>query len=124
VLSLADLRTEEYVALFYSMPISPTLSSNKSRSSDVRDVWNRWVTQLVANYSIDGLRIDSAREVETSFYAGFESAAGVYCMGEVDDGDPAIVTPYQQYLDGVLDYPRCVGPEQTRGYKRLTSICA
>jgi alpha-amylase len=54
----------------------------------------------------DGLRIDSAKHQETSFWADFEASAGVYMVGEVYDGDPAYVVPYQQYMDGVLDYPR------------------
>ncbi len=83
-------------------------SADLLRSSDVRSTWNAWITQLVANYSIDGLRIDSAKDQEQSFYAGFLAAAGVYAVGEVADGDPAYVAPYQNYIDGVLDYPRCV----------------
>lgn len=54
----------------------------------------------------DGLRIDSAKHVEGSFWPGFSSAAGVYLLGEVFNGDPLYVAPYQQYLDGVVDYPR------------------
>ena len=92
--------------------ISPARDGRSSadllRSSDVRSTWNAWITQLVANYSIDGLRIDSAKDQEQSFYAGFLAAAGVYAVGEVADGDPAYVAPYQNYIDGVLDYPRCV----------------
>lgn len=53
----------------------------------------------------DGLRIDSMQNVETSFWAGFESAAGVYMTGEVFSGDPSYVTPFQKYMDGLLNYP-------------------
>lgn len=84
IVSLPDLRTE---------------------ADNVRAVWNDWITRLVTTYQIDGLRIDSVREVETSFWAGFGSAAGVFLIGEVDDGDPTVVAPYQEYLPGVLDYP-------------------
>lgn len=37
-------------------------------------VWESWITELVANYSIDGLRVDSAREVDTAFFPPFQSA--------------------------------------------------
>lgn len=47
-------------------------------------------------------------EVQKDFWAGFEAAAGVYCVGEVDNGDPTLVCPYQEVLDGVLDYPMYV----------------
>jgi alpha-amylase len=52
------------------------------------------------------LRVDSAKHVEASFWPGFSAAAGVYLLGEVYHGDPLYVAPYQQYLDGVIDYPR------------------
>ncbi|KAL2199758.1 glycoside hydrolase family 13 protein [Corynascus similis CBS 632.67] len=84
IVSLPDLRTED---------------------DEVRRIWNDWVTQLVSNYSIDGLRVDSAKHVETSFWQGFSEAAGVYMVGEVFHGDPLYVTPYQEYFDGVMDYP-------------------
>ncbi|KAK3397706.1 alpha-amylase A precursor [Sordaria brevicollis] len=52
----------------------------------------------------DGLRIDSVKHVEKSFWPGFESAAGVYAMGEVFQGDPVYLAPYQSYISGLLDY--------------------
>ncbi|EAQ92507.1 hypothetical protein CHGG_00742 [Chaetomium globosum CBS 148.51] len=57
-------------------------------SEAVRSVWNEWVTEMVSKYSIDGLRVDSAKHVETSFWSGFSDAAGVYLLGEVFQGDP------------------------------------
>ncbi|PYH84985.1 acid-stable alpha-amylase [Aspergillus uvarum CBS 121591] len=73
--------------------------------SAVRTIWYDWIEQLVANYSIDGLRIDSALEVEPDFFTGYVSAAGVYSVGEIFNGDPATACPYQGYLDGLLNYP-------------------
>lgn len=61
---------------------------------------------LTSSANSDGLRVDSAKHVETSFWSGFSDAAGVYLLGEVFQGDPLYVTPYQQYFDGVTDYPR------------------
>ena len=57
------------------------------------------------SYTVDGLRIDSSAEIEASFFQPFLSAAGVYGVGEVDNGDPKYVCPYQNYIDGVLNYP-------------------
>ncbi|CAI7588868.1 unnamed protein product [Penicillium pancosmium] len=73
--------------------------------SSVQTIWYNWITDLVSNYSIDGLRIDTLKHVQESFWPGYNSAAGVYCVGEVFDGDPAYTCPYQNYLDGVLNYP-------------------
>lgn len=57
---------------------------------------------------VDGLRVDTVKHVEKSFWPGFNSAAGVYCVGEVFQGDPAYTCPYQNYMDGVLNYPMSV----------------
>ncbi|ERS97854.1 hypothetical protein HMPREF1624_06025 [Sporothrix schenckii ATCC 58251] len=73
--------------------------------SSVQTLWYDWVRGLVANYTIDGLRIDTVKHVQTSFWPGYNDAAGVYCVGEVFDGDPAYTCPYQAVLDGVLNYP-------------------
>ncbi|KAG9828208.1 alpha-amylase, partial [Aureobasidium melanogenum] len=54
---------------------------------------------------IDGLRIDSAKSVDKAFYQPFEQAASVYAVGEVYDGDPNYFCDYQNYLDGMLNYP-------------------
>ena len=58
--------------------------------------------------TVDGLRIDTVKHVQKSFWPGYNTAAGVYCVGEVFSGDPAYTCPYQSYLDGVLNYPMYV----------------
>ncbi|KAL5343685.1 glycoside hydrolase superfamily [Aspergillus crustosus] len=58
---------------------------------DVRELWYDWIGLLVSNYSIDGIRIDTAKHIQKDFWQDFNDAAGVYCIGEV--------------LDGVLNYP-------------------
>nr|Q08806.1 RecName: Full=Alpha-amylase 2; AltName: Full=1,4-alpha-D-glucan glucanohydrolase 2; Flags: Precursor [Schwanniomyces occidentalis]CAA51912.1 alpha-amylase [Schwanniomyces occidentalis]prf//2113214A alpha-amylase [Schwanniomyces occidentalis] len=82
-----------------------SLPDLRTEDSDVSSIFNLWVAELVSNYSIDGLRIDSAKHVDESFYPSFQSAAGVYLLGEVYDGDPAYTCPYQNYMSGVTNYP-------------------
>lgn len=84
IVALADLRTED---------------------SDVLDTWTDWIQEVVANFSIDGIRLDSALQVDFNFTPVFEAASGVYLMGEVFNGDPNVVIPYQQYMSGLLNYP-------------------
>ncbi|KAJ5317172.1 hypothetical protein PENANT_c029G08306 [Penicillium antarcticum] len=72
---------------------------------DVRNMWYDWVGSLVSNYSIDGLRVDTVKHVEKSFWPGYNKAAGVYCIGEVFDGDADYTCPYQKVMDGLLNYP-------------------
>ncbi|THW64366.1 alpha-amylase [Aureobasidium pullulans] len=84
IVSLPDLRTEDDAVL---------------------SMWKTWITQLVANYTIDGLRIDSAKSVNKAFYPPFEQAAGVYIAGEVYEGNPTTFCDYQNYMDGMLNFP-------------------
>lgn len=59
---------------------------------------------MVTTYSIDGLRLDSVREVDTAFWTNFKQSAGVYMLGEVDDGIPSYVCSYQGSVPGVFNY--------------------
>lgn len=54
-----------------------------TENSDVANGYNEWISELVSNYSIDGLRIDTAMYVNTDFYGPFLEAAGVFSTGEV-----------------------------------------
>ncbi|KAK4503775.1 hypothetical protein PRZ48_004690 [Zasmidium cellare] len=76
----------------------------KTEAQNVSDVWNSWIGDLVSNYSIDGLRIDSLMEVNTGFWSGFQQNAGVYSLGEVYNGDNTFVCGYQDYVPGVFNY--------------------
>lgn len=55
--------------------------------------------------AVDGLRLDSAGNVETDFFPGFAAAATVFCTGEIYSGVPAYVCPYQEVMDSTLNYP-------------------
>lgn len=60
---------------------------------------------VVAEYGIDGLRIDTAIEVDTGFWKGFGNAAGVYYVGETYNGVVDFVCGLQDYMPGIMDYP-------------------
>lgn len=106
-----------------------SLPDLNTKEEGVRRFWYDWITDLVSKYSsmslvicvlllssvnametnsqnaVDGLRIDTARHVEKTFWDGYNQAAGVYCMGEVLDKDPVYTCKYQSYMDAVLNYP-------------------
>ncbi|KAL3421340.1 alpha-amylase [Phlyctema vagabunda] len=84
IVALPDLRTED---------------------SSVSSMLNSWVKGLVTNYTIDGLRLDSAQQVSTASLKPLEAAAGVYVIGEIFNGAPDYTCPYQQSLSGVLNFP-------------------
>jgi alpha-amylase len=76
----------------------------------VWSIYASWIQSLVANYSVDGLRIDTVKHVEPSFWGGFQAAAGVLALGEVADGNVPYVCPFQstpsnRVVDGLLSYP-------------------
>jgi alpha-amylase len=118
---LIDYNNDTSIQVCWEGDNTVSLPDLRTEDSDVLNEWESWITALVANYSIDGLRVDSAREVDTAFFPPFQSAgmscrdhgsdlkltctAGVYIVGEVDDGDPNVVCPFQQYMSGVLNYP-------------------
>ncbi|KAK3069317.1 hypothetical protein LTR53_012438, partial [Teratosphaeriaceae sp. CCFEE 6253] len=60
-----------------------TLADLRTEDPDVRDMFGEWISQMVSNYSIDGLRIDTAINVEPSFFPDFVDSAGVFATGEV-----------------------------------------
>jgi len=71
-----------------------------------------WIAGLVANYSVDGLRIDTLPYVHPTFWQRFVAAAGgIYAVGEVDNGDVDSVSPWQApsganaAVPGLLSYP-------------------
>lgn len=81
------------------------LADLRTEDAAVQTIFNNWIGQLVKNYTIDGLRIDTAKHINYSFWQPFLQAAGVYAVGEILQGDPAYVCPYQNYMPGVLNYP-------------------
>ncbi|KAM0319257.1 hypothetical protein ACHAPQ_010390 [Fusarium lateritium] len=73
-------------------------------SAAVKKVLNDWIKWLVAEYSFDGIRIDTVKHVEKAFWPDFQKAAGVYAVGEVWDGSPDYLAGYAKVMPGLLNY--------------------
>lgn len=71
----------------------PDINTN---DESIRSYWNNWVKQLVSDYSIDTIRIDTVKHVEQAFWPGFTDAAGVFNQGEILYDDPKYVGSYQK----------------------------
>ena len=85
VVSLPDLRTEDPV---------------------VANMLYSWVGELISNYSIDGLRVDSVANLNRDFLPGLQnSAKSSYLLGEVFDGNVTSACSYQDSLSGMTNYP-------------------
>ncbi|KAF9021065.1 glycoside hydrolase family 13 protein [Hymenopellis radicata] len=84
-----------------SMPLLDVDTEN----STIAQIFNDWVGNLVKEYSVDGIRIDTVKHVRKDFWPAFASSAGVFTIGEVLNGDTSYVANYTEVLDNVLDYP-------------------
>ena len=82
-----------------------SLPDVRTESPLVESMLNAWISSLVSNYTIDGLRVDSILNVEPIFFPNWTSAAGVFAIGEGAYGVTNDVCTYQNYIDSVLNYP-------------------
>ena len=93
ITQIEHCRLSELMDLNQSLPI-------------VRDTLKSWIHDLVSNYSIDGLRIDTFHCVKGEFWTEYYESAGVYCVGEVDSDNTSYVGSWQQYGPDLLSYPQ------------------
>ncbi|KAF2171951.1 glycoside hydrolase family 13 protein [Zasmidium cellare ATCC 36951] len=113
-----DNQTSAEICWLYS-----NLPDVRTEDQNVIDAYSTWISQLVANYSIDGLRIDSVKNVNKASMPPFCEAAGVYCLGELSNNDPDYSYPYQQVLNGggIINYPLYFSFNETFIYNGFSS---
>ena len=87
-------------------PYGVALADLKTESPEVLSMAQKWIKELVSNYSIDGLRIDAAKHVNDEFLPAFVEAAGVFSIGEVLTGVTEDMCRYQTggLLQGMPNY--------------------
>ncbi|KAI1630272.1 alpha-amylase [Exophiala viscosa] len=83
----------------------PLLADVNTENPDVFDALVECVVELVQDYSIDGIRLDTARHVPQRYLTQFQEAVKVFVTGEVLDGGVEYVSQYQGSLSSVLNYP-------------------
>lgn len=74
---------------------SVALADLNTESNTVVSYWNNWIKELVSNYTVDAIRIDTVKHVRQGFWPDFVNAAGVFNQGEVLLGDAPYVAGYQ-----------------------------
>lgn len=104
-IDFSDIADSQQLEQCWMGDTTVALPDVRTEDSAIASQWNTWIADLVATYSIDGLRLDSAIEVDPFFWAGFGEAAGVYFVGETYNGDVDYVCDFQDYMPGVMDYP-------------------
>ncbi|KAJ6127560.1 hypothetical protein N7523_003172 [Penicillium sp. IBT 18751x] len=82
-----------------------SLPDLRNEDQEVQQILGNWISQLVSNYSIDGLRIDSVLNIPPVFFHNFSKSAGVFTMGEGATRDASGYCSLQPSLSGLLNYP-------------------
>ncbi|KAJ6546233.1 putative alpha-amylase AmyA [Mycena vulgaris] len=108
-------RTSERVCWFWTDAAHGVPLMDLATETDaVRQVLYGWVPQFVKKFSIDGFRIDAARDMDQDFVKGFCVASGVFCTAEVSDDDVGYLASYQSAgIDSVLSFPMMYGIQES-----------
>ncbi|KAF3390575.1 Alpha-amylase A type-3 [Penicillium rolfsii] len=81
-----------------------SLPDLRNEDQEVQQILGSWVSQLVSNYSVDGLRIDSVLNISPDFFPNFSKSAGVFTIGEGATRDASDYCGLQPSLSGLLNY--------------------
>ncbi|KAI0691609.1 alpha-amylase [Earliella scabrosa] len=81
------------------------LADLNTEDDEVVKALNAWIHDLVHEYRIDGVRIDTVKHIRRDFWPEFAASAGVFTLGEISQNDTSYVAPYTEVIDSVLDYP-------------------
>jgi hypothetical protein len=93
---ITDYSNQTMVEQCWLGDTSVALPDLNTESTTVVNYWTNWISQLVSNYTIDAIRIDTAKHIRADFWPGFTAAANVFNVAEILDGDPTYVGPYQK----------------------------
>ncbi|KAK5136120.1 hypothetical protein LTR08_004171 [Meristemomyces frigidus] len=77
----------------------------RTEDEDVQNMFGEWISGMVSNYSIDGLRIDTSINVDPPFFVDFVDTAGVFATGEVMIGDTSVACQWADTIGSILNYP-------------------
>jgi alpha-amylase len=48
-----------------------------TEDSNILSMWKSWIVEMVANYTIDGVRMDSCYEMDYAFFEPFQEAGTI-----------------------------------------------
>ncbi|KAK5744333.1 hypothetical protein LTR17_002043 [Elasticomyces elasticus] len=77
----------------------------RTEDDDVQQMFGDWIEGMVANYSVDGLRIDAGVNVQPDFFTGFVKRAGIFATAEVYHKDDSVACQWEKTVGSVLNYP-------------------
>ncbi|KAJ5580342.1 glycoside hydrolase superfamily [Penicillium hispanicum] len=74
--------------------------------SEVDTILESWIEGVVKTYSIDGIRLDAAKHVNTQFLQALGSSVDTFMTGEVLQQEVDTICDYQQnYISSMPNYP-------------------
>ncbi|KAI6790792.1 glycoside hydrolase family 13 protein [Hortaea werneckii] len=76
-----------------------------TESDSVREELNKWIGEMAANHSIDGLRIDAGANVNPTFFPGFMESAGMFGTAEVYLSNETVACEWQEPIGSLINYP-------------------
>lgn len=82
------------------------LADLNTEDDEVVKTMNAWIKNLVSEYSVDGVRIDTVKHVRKDFWPDFAKAAGVFTIAEVLHNETSYLAPYTGKLTHCVS--RCI----------------
>ena len=64
-----------------------------------------WIKDTINDYDFDGVRYADVSNVPKWFWKSFTESANTYTFGVVSSDNASYIADYQNYMDGVGDYP-------------------
>ena len=77
----------------------------KQEHQFVREKYLEWIKDIIEEYDFDGVRYADVPYVPKWFWKEFSEVANTYTFGVVSSSNPTYIADYQQYMDGVGNYP-------------------
>ena len=71
----------------------------------VKNTYLEWIKDIIEKYDFDGVRYADVPYVPKWFWKDFSVSAGTYTLGIVSSNDAKYISDYQNYMDGVGNYP-------------------
>ena len=81
------------------------LKDLKQENEFVFNTLIKWLNDTIKKFDFDGVRYADVVNAPKWFWGNFTLAAGTYTLGIVSKSDVENIVDYQNYMDGVGDYP-------------------
>ena len=77
----------------------------KQENTFVEQTLLNWLDDMINTYNFDGIRYADVANVPKWFWREFTDTANEYTLGFISSDNVSYIADYQQYMDGVGDYP-------------------